>query len=153
MILHYLVNTAIYASIDHEVLLATTEYTSGSTVLCVQVISRELNEKIKLKLHNDAYAKTSDQVRYFISKTYDSKYREIEKSTFFNRFENFKKYEFATVQEICERYRYTDRNNKAASATVTVVRGKNATATATIEFGSESELKSFSPPEWLTLAN
>lgn len=150
MISQLIVDIERYDSNNHEILLSTTEYKYGTTILAIQTISRELNSRVHQNLQNLGVAKVPDQVLYYISKTYDSKLRQISQSTFNSRFDEFRHKDFIIVKEICELYHYKDKNGNSASAFITIVRKKNEVTIATIEFTSRAEAENFILPEWIS---
>ncbi len=146
----FIVDTDKYDSHNHEIMLSTTEYIYGTTILAIQTISRELNKRVHQSLQNLGVAKVPDQVLYYISKTYDSKLRQISQSTFNSRFDEFRHKDFITVKEICELYNYNDKTGNSAYAFITVVRKENEATIATIEFNSRAEAENFILPEWIS---
>ena len=150
MILQFIVDTEKYDLHKHEVMLSTTEYKYGTTILAVQTISRELNNRVNQSLQNLGVAKVPDQVLYYISKTYDSQCRQISQSAFNRRLDEFRHKDFITVKEICELYEYKDKNGNPSSAFITIVRKKDEVTIATIEFNSIVEGENFILPEWIS---
>jgi hypothetical protein len=150
MISQFIVDVEKYDSINHEIMLSTTEYTYRTTVLAIQTISRGLNDRMYQSLQKVGVDDAPDQVLYYLSKTYDSKCRQISQSDFNNRFDEFRQKDFSTVKETCELYHYKDKNDILASAFITIVRKKNEVTIATIEFNSDIEAENFILPEWLS---
>ena len=150
MILQLIVDDEKYNLIRHEIVLSTTEYTFGTTVLAIQIISIGLNKKIKQSLQTTSDFDNCDQVRYYISKTYNSKCEPIKQSAFFDKFNELQYKKYKTVQEICEHYHSADRNGNLITKEIAVLRANNEITRATIEFKNEIEMEDFVLPEWLS---
>lgn len=152
MISQFIVNIEKYDSSGHEILMSTTEYKYRATILAVQTIHKGLSARIQQSLHKIGAADAPYEVLYYITKPLNSKCRQISQSAFNSRFEKFRQKDFDTVKEICELYRFKDKNGDPASAVITALKKKDEELTATIEFNSVLEAENFVLPEWLSPA-
>ncbi len=152
MILQFIIDTEKYDLAQHEILLSTTEYIYRNTILAMQTISNGLNCRVHQSLQKVGVEDVPEQVLYYLSKSSDSKCRQISRSDFDNKLNELRHKDFATVKEVCELCNYLDKAGNPASAFIAIERKNNEAALAKIEFNSTIESENFVSPEWLSPA-
>ena len=151
VIVNYIVDKNIYygSQTKHSILLITTEYIRGNTVLAHVEQGVNLNIRVN-NLLDYVLNKTSGlkKEHFFVKKSYNQgKAKAITRSTFEETLKRLDMSRTVIEQEILEDYDYTDKTGTSGKVQIAVSVKKDA-VTAVIDFKDVKQYENFICPEW-----